>query len=133
MQRLTVLYDEGCPLCVRCAAWMIEQPAHLAIEVLPAGSQEARARYGAVPWLGGELVAVSDEGDVWAGAAAFLMCLWALEDWREWSYRLSGPVLAPLAARFFAALSHRRRLLGAWVRPCSGDRCTPRRATTPYR
>jgi len=117
MKALTVLYDELCPLCVRCRSWMLEQPSYLPLDFLPCGSEKAKERYGAVPWLGAELVVVSDEGDVWVGAAAFLMCLWALTGWREWSYRLSGPTLAPLAERFFHGISSRRRALGALFGP----------------
>jgi predicted DCC family thiol-disulfide oxidoreductase YuxK len=120
MRRLTVLYDEACALCVRCRAWLAEQPAFVELSFLPSGSAEARARYGAVPWLGAELIVVSEAGEVWVGPAAFLMCLWALVDYREWSYRLSGPSFAPLAERFFHALSSRRRRIAALL---DSDRC----------
>lgn len=124
-QRLTVLYDAACPLCVRCREWMEGQPAYVSLEFLPSGSPEAAARYGAVPWLGAELVVVSDRGEVWAGPAAFVMALWALEGYREWSYRLSGQSFSRMAERFFLALSHRRRWIAGWLgHPgCSGDRC----------
>jgi hypothetical protein len=56
---------------------------------------------------------VSDRGEVWVGAAAFLVCLWALPAWRPWSYRLAAPAFAPLAERFFHLLSSRRRALAA--------------------
>ena len=98
---------------------------------MPCGSREAKQRYGNVPWLGEELVVVSDQGEVWAGPAAFLICLWALRDWREWSYRLSGPSLAPMAERFFHALSSRRKRLAAWMgwQVCENDKCVAH----PYR
>src|SRR5687767_6909195 len=115
MRRLTVLYDAGCPICVRCRTWMAEQPAYVELEFLPCASPEARRRYGAVPWLGEELVVASDSGQVWVGPAAFLLCLWALREWREWSYRLSGPAFAPLAERFFHAISGGRRRLAVWL------------------
>ncbi|MCK6587747.1 MAG: hypothetical protein L6Q76_09195, partial [Polyangiaceae bacterium] len=101
------------------------QPAFIELSFLASGSAEARARYGAVPWLGAELVVVSDAGDVWVGPAAFLMCLWALVDYREWSYRLSGPSFAPLAERFFHALSSRRRRIAAFLEPsrCPDGSC----------
>ena len=122
---LTVLYDGACALCTRCRDWMQGQRALVPLRFLACSSEEARARYGVIPWLGEELVVVSDAGDVWAGPAAFLMCLWALEDWREWSHRLSGPALAPLAARFFTAVSSRRRTLAAFLSPdpCAGGTC----------
>jgi hypothetical protein len=86
-----------------------------------------------VPWLGEELVCVSDDGDVWIGPAAFLVCMWTLADYREWSYRLSGPTLAPLAERFFVAISSRRARLASLLRApprCEeGDLChAPRSA-----
>jgi predicted DCC family thiol-disulfide oxidoreductase YuxK len=109
MRRLTILYDEACAVCVRCRDWLALQRSFVELEFLGAGSAEAQRRYGEVPWLREELVVVSDDGAVWAGAAAFLVSLWALRDYREWSYRLSGPALAPLAERFFESLSKHRK------------------------
>ena len=87
MARFTVLYDEGCELCQRCRAFLEVEPAYVELTLLAAGSDEARLRFGTLPWLGQELVVVAEDGRVWAGAAAFLVCLWALRDYREWSYR----------------------------------------------
>ena len=128
--RLTVLYDETCELCRRCRHWLEFQPTYVNREFRAAGSPEAGRRYGGLPWLGAELVVVSEEGAAWVGPAAFLLCLWATRDWREWSYRLSGPAFAPLAERFFAVVSaHRRRLAAALHEPrCAGGRCHHRRS-----
>src|SRR5450432_70072 len=94
---LTVLFDETCPLCVRCRDWLYLQDKWVLMTFVPCHSSLAREKFGDVPWLGEELVVVSERGDVWAGAAAFIVSLWALKEWREWSYRISGPELAPLA------------------------------------
>ena len=122
---ITLLYDSRCALCVRCATWMWRQESFVPIRFLPCDSPEARARYGSVPWLGEELVVVSDRGEVWAGPAAFITALWALREWREWSYRISGPELAPLAGRFFHAISSNRRAIAAMIAPdpCAGGTC----------
>ena len=135
MKHLTVLYDGTCELCVRCRDFLAVSRTLVPLELLSAGSREARERYGSVPWLGEELVVVSDDGDVWVGAAAFLVSMWALADYREWSYRLSGPALAPLAERFFVSLSSKRKLIAGFLRKprCEdGDACSldhaPRRA-----
>lgn len=135
MQGLTVLYDGTCALCIRCRDFLATSPTLVPLELLACQSREARERYGSVPWLGEELVVVSDEGDVWVGPAAFLVAMWALADYREWSYRLSGPAFAPLAERFFVALSGRRRRIASFFakpRCEDGDVCTldhaPRRA-----
>jgi predicted DCC family thiol-disulfide oxidoreductase YuxK len=125
MKKITVLYDASCRVCVRCRAWMEHRRSYVEIEFLPCCSAAARARYGKVPWLGEELVVVGDGGEVWAGPAAFLVCLWALEDFREWSYRLSGPELAPLAEKFFAVVSSQRRWVTSLLEHsnCKDGRC----------
>jgi predicted DCC family thiol-disulfide oxidoreductase YuxK len=121
---LTVLFDPACALCQRCRSWMLGQATYVALDFLPCTAAEARARYGDIPWLGDELVVVSDAGEVWVGPAAFLTCLWALVAWREWSYRLAGPAFAPLAERFFHALSSRRRSLARFFdHDCEGGTC----------
>jgi predicted DCC family thiol-disulfide oxidoreductase YuxK len=135
MKRLTILYDEGCAICVRCRNWLALQRSFVDLEFLAAGSAEAERRYGEVPWLREELVVVSDDGAVWAGPAAFLVSLWALRDFREWSYRLSGPTLAPLAQRFFESLSKRRKGLARALfsrDDCSDGTCRTR-GRTAYR
>jgi predicted DCC family thiol-disulfide oxidoreductase YuxK len=129
VERLTVLYDGGCALCVRCRDFLSTAEALVPLELLACQSEEARARYGDVPWLGAELVVADERGNVWIGPAAFVMCLWALADYREWSYRISSPAFAPLAERFFAMLSARRQRIAALLHPrCDGAACaiTPR-------
>ena len=122
---LDVLFDPGCALCRRCVGWMQHQPSFVPLRFVACTAPEARARYGAIPWLGDELVVVSDAGEVWVGPAGFLTCLWALEEYREWSFRLAGPAFAPLAERFFLALSHRRKALGfLFERRCEDGTCS---------
>jgi predicted DCC family thiol-disulfide oxidoreductase YuxK len=132
-RKLVVLYDEQCALCRRCRSWLESQRTLVPLEFLAAGSAAARNRYGSVPWLGADLVVVDESEpaeahDVWAGPAAFLMCLWATEDYRGWSYRLSGKALAPMAERFFHFVSSNRRRIGAVVgsKDCPDGRCTHR-------
>jgi predicted DCC family thiol-disulfide oxidoreductase YuxK len=98
-ESLTVLFDEECALCRRCHHW-----------------------------LGADLVVVDNQGNVWAGPAAFLMCLWATVHYRSWSYRLSGKTFAPLAERFFLFVSHNRRAIGKVVRTkhCPDGKCSHR-------
>ena len=121
---LTVLFDPACALCRRSRDWMLRQAHYVTLRFVECSGEEARARYGDIPWLGDELVVVADTGDVWVGPAAFLTCLWALVDWREWSYRLSGGAFAPLAERFFRALSSNRRSIAAlFDHECADGAC----------
>jgi hypothetical protein len=85
-------------------------------------SDRARTLYGDIPWLGTELIVVGDKGELWIGPAAFIVCLWALVEWRSWSYRLAGEATAPLAERFFYVLSAKRRTLSSlFVKRCTLD------------
>ena len=105
---LTVLYDEHCALCRTCRDWLATQRTYVPLELLAAGSPAAKRRYRGMPWLGDELVVVNEEGHAWIGPAAFVAVLWATRRYRSWSYRMSGPAFAPLAERFFRAISKRR-------------------------
>src|SRR5262249_44404268 len=58
---------------------------------------------------GEELIVVGDEGSVYRGTAAWIVCLWALEDYRLLSERLSSPLLYPLARQAFQRVSQNRR------------------------
>jgi predicted DCC family thiol-disulfide oxidoreductase YuxK len=133
---LTVLYDEQCAMCRRSADWLLEQPCFVPMVLLPAGSQRARELYGSLPWFGDQLIVVSDSGEVWAGTAAFLVCLWATAEYRELSLWLSTPGLAPLAERFFRWVSAKRGKLSALFdhSPCGGPACHRGACTlSPYR
>jgi predicted DCC family thiol-disulfide oxidoreductase YuxK len=127
--RLLVLYDSECALCRRCRAWLEQEPTFVDLRFLAANADDVQIALAPVrPWLGVELIVVSERGEVWLGAAAFLMCLWATRDYREWSYRLSGPTLAPVAERFFHALSSRRATIGRFLADdCPDGRCKHRR------
>ncbi|MCZ7646566.1 MAG: DUF393 domain-containing protein [Planctomycetota bacterium] len=107
MRKLTVLYDAQCAVCRYCRDWLLRQPKFLELEFLAARSEAALTRYPGLKH-GEELVAVSDEGGVYRGDRAWIMCLYALVDFREWSLRLAAPALRPFARRAFKALSEHR-------------------------
>jgi len=110
MRELTVLYDPHCGLCRRAQAWLITKPGYLELVFVPASSDEARSRY---PQLDHaltltDLTVISDQGAVYSGPKAWLMCLWALRDYREWAIRLSSPELLPKAERGISTISQNR-------------------------
>jgi predicted DCC family thiol-disulfide oxidoreductase YuxK len=110
MRELTVLYDPHCGLCKRAQAWLISKPKYQELVFVPASSDEARSRY---PRLDHaltltDLTVISDQGAVYSGSKAWLMCLWALRDYREWALRLSSPELLPTAKRVISMISQNR-------------------------
>lgn len=90
---------------------MSNQPAYLDIEFLAAGCDRARMLF---PELchdenPPELVVVTDEGDVYTGDGGWIVCLYALVQYRSWSYRLANPSLRALARNAFELLSANRQ------------------------
>ena len=58
---------------------------------------------------------ISDEGGVYRGADAWIMCLYALVEYREWALRLSAPALKPFARGAFALVSASRKQVSSWL------------------
>lgn len=113
LSSLYVLYDSRCGLCLQLRAWCERQPTLLPVRFVAAGSPEARSLFG--DEVGGappeELVVIDDQGGVYNDAQAWIMCLWAFEEYREWAERLSSRDLMPLARQVFAGLSRNRHLI----------------------
>jgi predicted DCC family thiol-disulfide oxidoreductase YuxK len=113
MHTIYVLYDSRCGVCSRLRAWMVEQPAYVALEFVAAGSARARRLF---PELHhdeqpSELVVVTDDGDVYINDAAWIVCLYALVDYRAWSFRLARLPLRRLARSAWEMLSKNRAQL----------------------
>lgn len=123
---LTVFYDRRCELCRRSRAWLETEPQRVPLRFLATDGPEARQLAPELPWLGAELVVVADDGAVWIGPAAFLVCLWATERHHRWAHRLSSPTLAPLAERFLTSVSANRRRISAGLhrQTCRDGSCS---------
>lgn len=117
MNRLTVLYDGSCGFCVECARWLAAQPKVLALELMASASIAARTRYPTLtaPGAPEELIVVDDEGGVYRGTHAWIMCLWALREYRSVAEKLARPALLPLARATFALISKSRKPLSRWL------------------
>src|SRR6476659_4659563 len=115
MQTLTVLYDARCNLCSHLRAWLETQPAYVLLAFVPAGSQEAQRRFPALDHAAttSELTVIGDDGAIYIEAKAFIMCLWALRDYRAWSLRLSSPDMLPLARRVVLWVAQNRFRFGS--------------------
>jgi hypothetical protein len=103
MTTLTVYYDARCGLCCAVRDWIARQPQLVPVRCEPAQGPTD------------ELVVSADSGEVWSGDSAWLMVLWALAEYRSWSYRLASPSLLPIARQMFATLSKYRGTLSCGV------------------
>ncbi len=117
MKSLYVLYDEKCELCRRLKDWLLGQRCWIALGLIPAGSARARAKFPGLERIAGDtdLVVVSDAGEVYLNNRAWIMCLYALEEYRDWAVRLASPLLLPLARRAFDTISKNRATISRWI------------------
>jgi predicted DCC family thiol-disulfide oxidoreductase YuxK len=135
MRLLTILYDAQCSFCRRCCWWLGRQRRFLELTFVPAGSPESRKRFPTLHQADppDELIVVDDEGGVYRGADAWIMCLYALEEYRDWSTRLARPALRPFARAAFELVSRNRKMLGVFTSAPEQDLVallTPVRPTT---
>lgn len=119
IRRITVLYDARCPLCVAVGDWLARRPKLVAVDLIAAGSPRARNRY---PDLDHdrtlrEVTVIGDAGQVYSGAHAWVVCLWALRGYRTLANRLSSPAGLPLAKAAVLAAAR----ISAATRRAAGD------------
>ena len=117
MEKLYVLYDPKCELCCRLKNWILVQRSWIGLAVLEQGSEKARRLFPELERIAtrDDLAVVSDEGAVYLNEHAWIMVLYALVEYRDWSERLAHPLLMPLARQAFAALSKNRLFVSNWL------------------
>ncbi len=103
---LTIVYDATCGLCSGVREWICHQPALMTTEFLALDSPERLRRFPQLP--PGELAVIANTGEVWLGNHAWIVCLWALRDYRDWALRLSRPPLSLMAREAFAVVSRNK-------------------------
>ena len=116
MKTLYVLFDAKCELCRRVRVWLQGQPPFVPLTFVPLQSPDLEERFPGVTAMepARQILIISDEGNVWRGADAWIMCLWALREFRAWSQRLASPLLRPFAMRVCDLVSRNRHRFSAW-------------------
>ncbi|MGW3242916.1 thiol-disulfide oxidoreductase DCC family protein [Streptomyces sp. NPDC001070] len=123
VRRLTVLYDPDCSLCAFVRGWLERQRQIVPLDLVPVGSDEARRRFPELDHAATlrEITVVGDSGQVYRDDAAWLVCLWALAEYRPTAHRLSTRAGAPVAraavlaaARYREAQWGRRAAASGW-------------------
>ncbi|GAA0801641.1 thiol-disulfide oxidoreductase DCC family protein [Spirilliplanes yamanashiensis] len=123
----TVLYDAGCPICRAAHHWLAGRPQLVPLTFVPAASPAARRLFPGLDHARTlrDITVVADTGEVYAGDAAWLACLWALADYRALADRLARPDLLPTARRVIglAAAVRERTRAGGYGEVCADDAC----------
>jgi hypothetical protein len=96
----------------------MRQPTLIDLRFIPAGSAVAERLFPNLTPAGGpveELVVISEQGGVYRNGSAWIMCLFALEAYRDWANRLAHPFLRPMARQAFVLLSKQRARISRWL------------------
>ena len=103
---LTVYFDADCGLCRRVVKWLDGQAKFVPLHCVAAQSQSSAAGCPTdADELLDNLTVTASNGAVYHGTKAWIMCLWALRDYRGWSMRLSSEALWPWARRLFGMIT----------------------------
>jgi predicted DCC family thiol-disulfide oxidoreductase YuxK len=135
MWQLTVLYDADCPLCRRFKDWLSAQrPASngrggvVRLRFVAAGSANARALYPTLDHAATlrEVTVVADDGSVYVGDRAWIVCLWSTWEHRHTAVRLASPAMRPVARAMVQAAAGLRswasvRAGGDYADGCDGQ------------
>ena len=113
MNALYILYDDTCPHSLRHREWLALQQPIVPLHMLPQRAAEAACRFPGIEahLAPRELTAISDDGQLWTGPAASVMCLFVLEQHRGFAERLTRPGLLPYARTALEMLSRDRKVL----------------------
>ena len=115
VRAITVLFDPECAVCRASRLWVLRRRPLIEVQFVPVGSVEAVRRFPSLDMdeCRREITVVTDQGFVYRGRAAFVLCLWALRSTRSLALELARGRRAHLltaltgATAWFRELSYR--------------------------
>ena len=115
MQRLTVLYDATCGLCCAARRWLERQDLYVPLEFVRCASDQAECRFPTLDHAQSatDVTVVGQGGEIWRGAEAWLMVLWATWSYRGLSLELARPGRIHRGREFVHWISRHRHRIGS--------------------
>lgn len=119
MKCFTVLFDAECALCCRARSWLERQHQLVPLRFVAAASTEAQELFPTLDHSASlnELTVVDPLGYVFRGAKAWIVCFWALSEYRSIASTLSAPGALRLAKRLVTMVSHNRHRMPVSMPP----------------
>ena len=123
MKAISVFFDGRCGLCRSVRGWLEREPQFVALHFVSYDARLAREIFPRIAdWQPDrEILALTDEGDLYQGAGAWILCLWATVRFRPWALRLARPALRPSAEKLCRVIARNRRGLSRVFRRGSDD------------
>ena len=145
IHRIEVFYDGRCGMCCSFHEWINRQPRAYEIGFVPYQSEVAEKIFPGIGTLdpAREMIVRTDEGEIFRGAEAWVLCLNSCENYQMAARKLAGPRVLPVAihaCRVLAANRHalsnvffrskdkkvRAELHRMKTKACEGDFCATR-------
>jgi len=113
VRSLTVLYDPDCAVCRAAKQWLMQRRPLIDVRFVAVTSPLAAQRFPALDMAECRQVitVVTDEGYVYRGERAFIMCLWAMRRTRSLAIQMARGRRATLLTAMVGATSWCRELL----------------------
>jgi len=93
-RKLTIFYDDLCPICVTACDWMKRRNSYVELEFLKQSEAQTKQRFGDFLIRDGvqQFIVIADDKDVYRGNAARMVCFSALKGFRLLAYLLGNPL-----------------------------------------
>jgi predicted DCC family thiol-disulfide oxidoreductase YuxK len=111
MKTLFVFYDGECGLCSKARTRLAGMAQRVPLVFIPYQDPEVHRLFPGLAGLDpdGQIVAMSDTGEIYQGEGAWITILWALRDYRSLAVRLARPGWRRYAKSAVHYLSMNRR------------------------
>ena len=105
-------------MCCACRRWILKEPAYIPISFVAYQSDRAKELCPEIESFdpAGEIVVMADNGAIYRGGKGWIMCLYALKNYREWALRMAQPALLPMAKKLCHVISKNRHTLSKLFR-----------------
>ena len=113
VRALTVLFDPDCPVCRAAKQWLMARRPLIDVRFVAVDSPLAVQRFPELDMAACRevITVVTDEGYVYRGDLAFIMCLWAMRRTRSLALRMASGRRATLLKAMVGATSWCRELM----------------------
>jgi predicted DCC family thiol-disulfide oxidoreductase YuxK len=110
---IEVFYDGRCGMCCTFHEWINQQPRAFAIDFIPYQAERAEQVFPGIGTLdpAREMIVRTDQGEIFRGAEAWVMCLFSCANHQVAARRLASPHLLPVAIRACRVLAANRHAL----------------------
>lgn len=119
INKIEVYYDGRCGMCCTFHEWLNKQERATEVDFIPYQSERAVEVFPEILNLdpATEMVVRTDEGEIYKGAEAWVLCLHSCKAFQGVAHRMANPMLLPLAKKTCNLLAaNRHKLSGVFFK-----------------